>query len=172
MPGTVILSHGSDSAPDATKVSALASVADELGWRALRPDYRVEDKLGHAGSVQPRIEKLIASAQDTHAPLVLAGSSMGAFVSGLASLRIPCAGLFLVALPLRIPRWSENFDMAAVPAMLVHGFNDEVCPVSAAARFANARHIPTLLLPGGHRLAAQVPAICQQFRLFLEQLSG
>lgn len=170
MPGTVILSHGSDSAPDATKVSVLATVAEQMGWRALRPDYREEDKLGHAGSVQPRVEKLIATANATQSPLVLAGSSMGAFVSGLASLQVPCAGVFLIALPTMIPRWSERFDMANVPAMLVHGFDDELCPASAAAGFANARRIPTLLLPDNHRLSGHVEQIAQQFRLFLEWL--
>lgn len=170
MPGTVILSHGSDSGPDATKVSALATVAEQLGWRALRPDYREEDKLGHAGSVQPRVQKLIATARATQSPLVLAGSSMGAFVSGLASLQVPCAGIFLMALPTMIPRWSERFDMASAPTMLVHGFNDELCPVSAAAAFANARRIPTLLLPDDHRLSSHVAQIAQQFQLFLEWL--
>ena len=168
MPGTVILSHGSDSGPDATKVSVLATIAEQLGWRALRPDYREEDKLGHAGSVQPRIEKLVATAHTTQPPLILAGSSMGAFVSGLASLRVPCAGVFLIALPTMIPRWSGRFDMANVPAMLVHGFNDELCPVSAAAAFASARRIPTLLLPDDHRLSNHVAQIAQQFQLFLQ----
>lgn len=170
MPGTVILSHGSDSGPDATKVSALTAVAEELGWRALRPDYREEDKLGHAGSVEPRVRKLVATAHTTQPPLVLAGSSMGAFVSGLASLQVPCAGIFLIALPTMIPRWSERFDMANVPAMLVHGFNDELCPASAAAAFANSRRVPTLLLPDDHRLSAHVEQIALQFRLFLEWL--
>lgn len=170
MPGTVILSHGSDSGPDATKVSVLAAVAEEMGWRALRPDYREEDKSGHAGSVQPRVEKLVATAHTTQPPLILAGSSMGAFVSGLASLRVPCAGVFLIALPTMIPRWSGHFDVASVPAMLVHGFNDELCPASAAAAFAKARRIPTLLLPDDHRLSNHVAQIAQQFRLFLEWL--
>ena len=86
MYGTVILSHGSDSGPDATKVSALAKVAEELGWRTQRPDYRVHDAHGHIGSIQPRVEKLAALARAADRPLVLAGSSMGAFVSGLVSL--------------------------------------------------------------------------------------
>ena len=172
MPGTVVLSHGSDSGPDATKVSALAKVAEELGWTTRRPDFREEDKLGHAGSVQPRVEKLVAAAREAAQPLVLAGSSMGAFVSGLASLQVPCAGIFLIALPMMIPRWSQHFDMANVPAMLVHGFNDELCPVTAAAQFASARGIPALLLPDDHRLANHVELIGQEFRLFLQRLSA
>jgi hypothetical protein len=97
---------------------------------------------------------------------------MGAFVSGLASLQVPCAGVFLIALPTMIPRWSERFDMANVPAMLVHGFNDELCPASAAAAFAQTRGIPTLLLPDEHRLSSHVAQVAQQFRLFLEWLPG
>ncbi len=172
MPGTVILSHGSGSGPDATKVSALAKIAEELGWKTQRPDFREEDQRGHAGSVQPRVEKLITAAQTAAQPLVLAGSSMGAFVAGLASLQVRCAGVFLMALPTMIPRWSQRFDMADVPAMLVHGFHDELCPATAAAQFAAARGIPALLLPDDHRLANHVELIGKQFRLFLQRFTG
>ncbi|MGH8212072.1 MAG: alpha/beta family hydrolase [Rhodanobacteraceae bacterium] len=170
MPGSVILSHGSDSGPDATKVSALAKVAEELGWTSQRPDFREEDERGHAASVQPRVDKLIAIARQARQPLVLTGSSMGAFVSGLASLQVQCAGIFLIALPMTIPRWSQRFDMARVPAVLVHGFNDELCPATAAAQFAGARGIPTLLLSDDHRLANHVEPIAQQFRSFLQRI--
>lgn len=173
MRGEVILSHGSDSGPDATKVSALARVAEELGWRTQRPDYRADDALGHAASVQPRVDRLLAAARTAQHPLVLAGSSMGAFISGLASLQVPCEAVFLIALPMMIPRWSERFDMATgVPAMLIHGFNDQLCPAAPAAAFANARRIPTLLLPDDHRLSVHVELIAQQFRQFLERLSA
>lgn len=173
MPGTVILSHGSDSGPEATKVSALAKVAEELGWHAQRPDYRSEDAHGHVGSIQPRVEKLAALARAASRPPVLVGSSMGAFVSGLVSLQAPCRGMFLVALPMAIPRWSQRFDMAAgVSAMIVHGFDDELCPAMPVAMFGNARRIPTLLLPDDHRLSAHVEPIARQFRLFLQSLSA
>ncbi|MEO7148488.1 MAG: alpha/beta hydrolase [Rhodanobacteraceae bacterium] len=172
MAGEMILSHGSDSGPDATKVSALATVAEQLGWRTQRPDYREEDALGYAGSVPPRVTRLTAAMKDAQRPLVLVGSSMGAFVSGLASLQAPCDALFLIALPMAIPRWSASFDMARVPAMLVHGYNDQLCPPMAAAAFARARGMPMLLLPDDHRLADHVETIAAQFRLFLERLSA
>ncbi|MEO6967749.1 MAG: alpha/beta family hydrolase [Rhodanobacteraceae bacterium] len=170
MSGTVILSHGSDSGPDATKVSALAAVAEKLGWRTQRPDYREEDALGYAGSVPQRVTRLISAMQDAQRPLVLAGSSMGAFVSGLASLQTRCDALFLIALPVSIPRWSSPFDMARVPMMLVHGYHDRLCPPMAAAAFARARGMPMLMLPDDHRLAGHVEMIAAQFRLFLERL--
>ena len=37
--GHCILSHGFESGPDATKVTALAEAAERLGWSHERPDY-------------------------------------------------------------------------------------------------------------------------------------
>jgi predicted alpha/beta-hydrolase family hydrolase len=171
MPGHVILSHGSDSGPGATKVSALARIAENLGWSTQRPDYRADDAAGYAGSVPVRAARLIDAMRRAPRPLVLAGSSMGAFVSGLASLEAECDGLFLVALPVAIPECPQRFDMAAgVPGMLVHGWRDELCPADAALAFARMRRIPALMLDGGHRLANHVVDIERQFRWFLESL--
>ena len=39
MRGHCILSHGFESGPDATKVTALAEAAERLGWSHERPDY-------------------------------------------------------------------------------------------------------------------------------------
>lgn len=173
MPGHVILSHGSDSGPGATKVSALAAVAEDLGWSTERPDFGDCDAHGLAASVAPRVDKLAACMRAARRPPVLVGSSMGAFASGLASLRVPCAGLFLLALPTQIPGCAEAFGVAAgVPALLIHGFEDEVCPASAALAFARGRGMPALLLPDGHRLAAHVDVVAAQFRLFLQQVAS
>ncbi|HET8555374.1 MAG TPA: alpha/beta hydrolase [Rhodanobacteraceae bacterium] len=173
MAGHIILSHGSDSGPGATKVSALAGVAETLGWSTERPDYGDCDALGFAGSVTPRIERLVGHMRASATPPVLVGSSMGAFVSGLASLEAPCAGLFLLALPTGIPDYLVTFDMARdVPSMLIHGFEDDVCPMDAALSFARQRGMPTLLLADGHRLADHVDVVMAQFRLFLERIAA
>lgn len=171
MPGHVILSHGSDSGPDATKVTALARVAERLGWTTFKPDYREDDKLGHAGCVPPRVARLINAMRRQPHPLVLAGSSMGAFVSGLASLRARCAGLFLVALPIEIPGCPQRFDAARVPGMLVHGWCDAWCPVDAALAFARERGMPALLLDDDHRLGNHVAMLERQFAMFLRTLA-
>ena len=71
MRGQIILSHGSDSSPDATKVSALAALAESLGWRTQRPDYSTDDARGHAGSVAPRIARLRATIEALQAPPLL-----------------------------------------------------------------------------------------------------
>ena len=173
MRGHVILSHGSDSGPEATKVSALARVAEALGWTTFKPDYREEDKLGYAECVPRRVARLVETMQGEPRPLVLAGSSMGAFVSGLASLRAPCNGLFLIALPIDIPDCLQRFDAARdVRGMLVHGYRDELCPVDAAVAFTRARGMPALLLDDDHRLGNHVDLLERQFELFLHALAN
>lgn len=171
MRGHVILSHGSDSGPQATKVSVLAAVAESLGWSTERPDYRDCDALGSAESVAPRIALLVERIRAAPQPPLLAGSSMGAFVSGPASLQAPVAGLFLMALPARIPGYPQAFAMArGVPAMLVHGFADELCPADAALAVARDYGMHTLLVADDHRLGGSVDTVARQFRMFLEHL--
>jgi len=172
MRGHIILSHGSDSGPDATKVSVLAAVAESLGWSTVRPDYREDDAKGHAGSVAPRLARLAAAIGQAPAKPVLVGSSMGAFVSGLASLDAPAAGLFLLALPTQIPGYPRAFGAAAdLPSFLVHGYADDVCPVDEAFAFARGHAMPTLLVQDDHRLGNTLPAIEAEFRRFLENLA-
>jgi predicted alpha/beta-hydrolase family hydrolase len=171
MRGHIILSHGSNSGPDATKVSVLAQAAEDMGFSSERPDYRDCDEQGELESVGPRLERLIGRIRAVPRPPLLVGSSMGAFVSGLASVQASCRGLFLLALPTRIPGYRQAFDMArGLPSLLIHGFTDDLCPASDAMAFARSAQINTILVTDGHRLSSQVPFIERQFRLFLESL--
>lgn len=170
MRGQIILSHGSDSGPEATKVSALAAIAESLGWRTHRPDYRHDDERGHAGSVAPRIARLRATIEALEAPPLLVGSSMGAFVSGLVSLDVPVAGLLLLATPCEIPGYARTFDLRrGLPTMLIHGWRDEVCPLSGVHVFAARHRLPLLVVDDDHRLGDSMPAIAAQFHLMLDQ---
>jgi predicted alpha/beta-hydrolase family hydrolase len=172
MPGHVILSHGSDSGPDATKVSALAKLAESMGWSTERPDFCEDDALGHARSVGPRIARLHRHIAACTAPPVLVGSSMGAFVSGLASLELPVAGLFLLATPALIPGSDLAFDVRLdVPTLLIHGWRDEVCALDEIYEFAGRRQLPLWIVDDDHRLGGHVDAIVRQFGSFLEQLA-
>ncbi|UGB37359.1 alpha/beta hydrolase [Frateuria soli] len=172
MRGTILLSHGSDSSPEATKVSALAALAEARGWHTQRPDYRADDARGHAAAVAPRLARLNAAIADCAAPPVLAGSSMGAFVSALASLEHPVAGLFLLATPPAIPGVDTALDVRQdVPALLIHGWRDELCPVDGICEFAARRRLPLLALDDDHRLSGNLPAIERQFALFLDTLA-
>ena len=172
MRGTILLSHGSDSSPEATKVSALAALAEARGWHTQRPDYREDDARGHAGSVAPRLARLNAAIAACDAPPILVGSSMGAFVSALASLEHPGAGLFLMATPPAIPGVDSALDVRQdVPTLMVHGWRDEVCPIDDIERFTSGRLLPLLALDDDHRLSGSLPTIERQFALFLDTLA-
>ena len=102
MKGHGILSHGFESGPDATKVTALAEVAERLGWSHERPDYTDLDArrdVSDLGDVPARLQRLLSLAEAAAArgPLVLAGSSLGAWISGRVSLQVPTRALFLLA---------------------------------------------------------------------------
>lgn len=172
MRGQIILSHGAGSGPDAIKTSALAARAEALGWRTQRPDFRTHDAHGYAASVPPRVAQLRAVIAACAAPPVLVGSSMGAFTSTLAALDAPVAALFLMATPPAIPGVAYALDIPpGVPAMLVHGWRDELCPVAPVEAFAARRRLPLLLVDDDHRLGASLDLITASFLAFLGRLA-
>lgn len=170
MTGTVILSHGYDSGPDAAKTTAMAHAAEQLGWCAMRPDYRAHDALGMEAAAEPRMRHLLELAQGVDGPLVLAGSSFGSFVSGLVSKQVDCVGLFLLAVPVVMDGKSVPFDLRpGIPTTLVHGHDDELCAPESVWQLARERRLELLMVPDGHRLAAHVDWVAARFVLFLQQ---
>jgi predicted alpha/beta-hydrolase family hydrolase len=173
MRGQIILSHGSDSSPDATKVSALAAQAESLGWATQRPDFGADDARGSADCVAPRIARLRATIEALDKPPLLVGSSMGAFVSGLVSLDVPVAGLLLLATPSKIPGYARAFDLrSGVPTLLIHGWRDEICPLAGIYDFARQRKLPLLVIDDDHRLGSSMATIAAQFQSMLDQLAA
>ena len=170
MIGHAILSHGLESGPHATKVSALAAAAEKLGWTTERPDYLAVDKVGAFGDIDARIGILRERALAAKGPLVLAGSSMGAFVSALVSCHVPCAGLFLMALPPWIEGYPQQLDAAKVPTMIVHGWDDELIPAQAVIDWAHPRRDQLILVNDSHRLVDHVAYCAERFADFLKSL--
>lgn len=171
MHGTVILSHGLESGPDASKVTAMAAAAEALGWASQRPDYRDLDQANGLAGAGLRLQRLLDAARAVDGPLVLAGSSFGAFISGLASLTVPTRGLFLLALPLQLPGFAPAFDCADVPTRILHGWDDELIPASAVIEFSQARRLDLRLLPDSHRLAEHVAACASGLAQFLGEIA-
>lgn len=174
MRGHCILSHGFESGPDATKVTALAEVAERLGWTHERPDYTDLDarrEVTPLGDVPARIARLASLAQAAAArgPLVLAGSSLGAYISGVVSRQVPVAGLFLMAPPV-VMEGAPPMPAAAVPISVLHGWHDELIPAAQVVEWARARDARLLLVNDSHRLSGHVQASAEAFAALLAAL--
>ncbi len=174
MRGHCILSHGFESGPDATKVTALAEVAERLGFSHERPDYTDLDALRDVsplGDVAARLERLRqrVRARIEAGPVVLAGSSLGAWISGRVSLEFHVAGLFLMAPPVRLNA-GHPLDAARVPTSIVHGWYDELIPADDVVAWSRARGARLLLVEDGHRLSANVEASADAFASLLRSL--
>jgi predicted esterase len=87
--------------------------------------------------------------------VVLAGSSLGAWIAGRVSLRVAVAGLFLMAPPIVLDP-QHPLDAARVPTSIVHGWHDELIPADEVVRWAQARGDHLVLVDDSHRLAAHV----------------
>jgi pimeloyl-ACP methyl ester carboxylesterase len=151
--GHVILSHGLESGPEATKVRTLAALAEAHGWRSERPDYR------DCRDWPARLERLLERMDRAAAPVVLIGSSLGAWISAWASTRRRVAGLVLLAPPIRLPGHAEPLEWEAERVLLIHGWRDELIPAETVMAAAARRRAALLLLDDDHRLHASLARI-------------
>ncbi|MDQ2701822.1 MAG: hypothetical protein M3Y70_03195 [Pseudomonadota bacterium] len=175
MRGHCILSHGFESGPDATKVTALSAVAERFGWTHERPDYTDLDarlEVSKGGDVPARLQRLLglARAAAARGPVLLAGSSLGAWISARVSLEVPVAGLFLLAPPVRMAPAPDMDTAAGVPVSIVHGWNDELIDAGEVATWARTRGARLLLVDDGHRLSANVGESADAFAALLTSL--
>jgi predicted alpha/beta-hydrolase family hydrolase len=182
MKGHCIFSHGFESGPNATKVTALAEVAERFGYSHERPDYTDLDgklEVSPLGDIPARVARLhaLASAAAARGPLILAGSSLGAFISGYVSMQLPVKALFLMAPP--VTRSAEAYAVqpdtppmpaADVPISIIHGWHDELFPAQKVVDWAAARNARLLLVNDAHRLTDHVKASADAFAALLAEI--
>src|ERR1019366_5887627 len=88
---TVVFSHGKESGPWGSKITAMAAAVQNLKFEVQSVDYRgIDDPAA-------RVAKLLDTTSGLQGPLVLVGSSMGGHVSAAAAALVPASGLFLLA---------------------------------------------------------------------------
>lgn len=177
MKGHCILSHGFESGPNATKVTALADVAERLGWTHERPDYTAFDArtdVSDLGDVPSRREFLrtLIEAALPRGPVVLAGSSLGSYISAMESANYPVAGLFLMAPPIfrDYDGGAHELQSGAMPITIVHPWDDELIPYQHVVDWAHARRARLTLVHDTHRLEQHVAASSEAFEQFLRAL--
>ena len=163
--GTVVFSHGKESGPWGTKITAMAVVARDLGAAVESVDYRGLD------DPATRVRKLIGAGAELKEPLVLVGSSMGGHVSAAAASRLGARGLFLLAPAFYMAGYEEYTpQQVACPTAIVHGWHDDIVPVENSIRWAREHQAALHVLNSDHRLEDQIEAICLLLRAFLAAL--
>ncbi len=157
----VLFSHGQESGPWGTKITALAQDAKDAGLAVDSIDYR-----GMADPAE-RARKLIARMRNFSEEILLVGSSMGGYVAVAAAQQQPAAGLFLMAPALAVPGWPKLGETVSAPAFIVHGWQDDIVPIEWSIDFARANHARLHLLNAGHSLTEALDEIQGLFGAFL-----
>ena len=162
---TVVFSHGKETGPWGSKITAMAATARQLELAVESVDYQgIEDP-------SKRVDKLLQLGSAITGPMVLVGSSRGGHVSAAAARRLRARGLFLLAPAFYMPGF-EAYTPQDVdcPAAIVHGCRDEIVPVENSIRWAREHAAALHILNSDHRLQDQIEAICGLLRDFLRAL--
>jgi len=160
----VCFSHGKESGPWGTKIKHMAKVAKELGF--------VVESIDYQGISDPdaRVDKLLHWYAGFSGRVILVGSSMGAYVAAAAAEKLPINGLFLLAPAVTIPGFGKitNPQINTAKSAIIHGWQDEIIPVSLIIDFARKQNITLHLLPGDHSLIGVLPSVLEIFSAFLK----
>lgn len=161
----VLFAHGKESGPWGSKIRHLAAIAEGLGAQVLSPDY------SDLADPDARVERLLTLSLPAHDRMVLVGSSMGGYVSTVASQTLKPAGLFLMAPAFYMPGYGVQTPApGAGQVCVVFGWQDETIPVEHGIRFAQAHRAELYVLDGDHRLNGVLPEVGTLFERFLGKL--
>jgi alpha/beta superfamily hydrolase len=161
----VVFSHGKESGPWGSKITAMAEVVRALQFAVVSVDYRgIDDPLA-------RVDKLVRTLAPLSAPPVLVGSSMGGYVSAAAVSQVRARAVFLLAPAFYMPGFEQYTPQdVPVPTAIVHGWHDDIVPVENSVRWAREHRATLHVLDSNHRLEDQIDVICILLRDFLTRL--
>ena len=162
----VLFAHGSGTGPNGTKIKLLTKVCEKLGFESESIDYSDLD------DADERVARLLAYPKDPEVRLILVGSSMGGYVSTVASMSRPDVNsLFLMApaLFLKGKYRVQEYDPMGGVICIVHGLEDDVIPYQNSVDFAEAENAELHLVPDGHRLEADLELLGDLFESFLKR---
>ena len=162
----LFFSHGKESGPWGFKIKRLAKIATAKGYSVDSIDYR--------DSLDPelRVERLLTRLQQETQPFILVGSSMGGYVSLVASAAVQTRALFLIAPALYIPSFkTQQYASTAAHIEIVHGWADAVIPVQNSIDYAREADCSLHLISGDHPLNTSIESVETLFARFLDSVS-
>tara|TARA_B110001452_G_C15108931_1_gene386568 strand:- start:100 stop:597 length:498 start_codon:yes stop_codon:yes gene_type:complete len=157
----IIFSHGKESGPWGSKIKRLAEVATSFECTVKSIDY--SDTLDPDKRVQ-RLKAALAIETDD---VVLVGSSMGGYVSLVASDAFDIKGIFLLAPALYIEEYQIQTYPSHSNVEIVHGWSDDVIMPEHSIRYAQSTRCNLHLIDGDHRLNSSLECVESLFAQFL-----
>ena len=161
----VIFSHGKESGPWGSKIHRLADIARQAGCAV--------DSIDYTDSFDPdlRVERLLERLKSETDSILLVGSSMGGYVSLVVAEQVAVAGVFLMAPALYLDGYQrQDYQPLCQQLEIVHGWSDDVVPVSGSIRFAQSADCTLHLISGDHRLNSSLDTVAELFNLFLARI--
>ena len=159
----------------------LARDARDLGWLAVRPNFRgVGETAGNHDHGVGEADDILAiiQAMEWSAPLALIGFSFGAFVQSKVATRLAAAGkaaqhVVLAGLPVGSVEGGRVYDTASVPngSVVIHGQLDERVALSALLQWAELHSLPVVVVPGAdHFFKGKLPMLRSIVQAELQRL--
>lgn len=155
-------SHGKESGPWGSKIERLADIATEFDLSVQSIDFT------KIANPDQRVEHLLEILKDETEELILVGSSMGGYVSLVASGITNAKAVFLLAPALYMQAYEkQTYPVNQTYIETVHGWSDEVIPYANSVKFAEESDSTLHLISGDHRLNSSLSVIEILFRQFL-----
>ena len=143
----IIFSHGKESGPWGNKIKLMAEHAKKSG-EIHSVDY--QDVI----SPDDRVERLVQYLESLNGDIILVGSSMGGYVSTVASSQVDVAGLMLLAPAFYLDGYGIQEPVTACKHVsIIHGWGDDVVAYENSVRFGLQHKAELKLVNDGHRLA-------------------
>lgn len=157
----VYFSHGKESGPWGSKIKRLASIAKDQGCSVDSIDYSdLQDP-------DRRVDRLVNILKDEESDFILVGSSMGGYVSLVASEQVNAAGVFLLAPALYMKGYECQTYVKNNKVEIIHGWSDDILPAENSIKFAKESDSTLHLISGDHRLNSSIDVVAKIFLNFL-----
>jgi len=163
----VFFSHGKESGPWGIKIKCLSTIAEDMSC--------VVESIDYTDLMDPdlRVERLLEALAREDDSFVLVGSSMGGYVSLVASATVDTTAVFLMAPALYMPGFKVQQYRSRSPHIeIVHGWSDEVIPAQHSIDYAREADCSLHLIRGDHPLNTSMETVESIFEGFLDSASG
>ena len=187
----IIFSHGKESGPWGSKITALANIAKTLGYEVDSIDYRgiespdervqkLSDYLQN--DLQNKAQNETLNKSQNENKYILVGSSMGGYVSLVCAQQhknnhnstSQLQGLFLLAPALYMPNYNmqtySHITLKNSNTEIIHGWSDDIIPVEHSIKYAQQAQCSLHLIDGDHRLNSSLAQVSDLFGAFLKKL--